>query len=462
MFPPQRLRKFGVLCPLVLLVLTAAWWFESWRGARAWEEAKAHAREAGVSLDRTDYTGPEIPDEENLLLNSVFLNELEKEGEDHLGQFLVKVGMRSDIDLLYEFDPSEGRPLEWEKVFKETSLQKLKEAVAPFEKRLDSLAEVILKGDHSPLPFEKGSAAEMNEIGHAASSVSSICLAFQDSAFLCLRLNKPVKALQRFKVADQLIRSLEGPSLFSLIISCGPGDRRFNLIWEGIRLRSWNAKQLEELKGMIPVEGRRELLAWVYGFEAALMTEVLETSDNALLTEDRVKPGFFSRYGPPGWQDQRKAYLIESTLRMIEFIKDGEFDRVEEIMDWLRDRRFPSPSVSLSVAGSLASLVEPVCQLPEAQARIAWIALSAEKQFSLSGQYPKTISELEGLEGISAAGLEDVGYRLGRDGTGVLRSGRKVSPKMVNPTGHLAGGFGRKNEGIILALFSHGIGSRVD
>ena len=76
MSKPQRLRRIAIRCFIVFVVLlTAAWVFENWRGAKAWEEAKERAEAEGVSVVRADYSGLEIPDEENLLMNEIFLKE---------------------------------------------------------------------------------------------------------------------------------------------------------------------------------------------------------------------------------------------------------------------------------------------------------------------------------------------------------------------------------------------------
>lgn len=51
---------------VVLLLGATGWGIQNWLGARAWEEARARAKAAGVSLVRADYAGPEIPEDEDL------------------------------------------------------------------------------------------------------------------------------------------------------------------------------------------------------------------------------------------------------------------------------------------------------------------------------------------------------------------------------------------------------------
>lgn len=81
----ERFRKVLVRGGLFVLVLLAGgWWFENWRGAKAWEAARARAEEAGMSLERADYARPEIPDDENLRLHPLFEKELGRQDEGRL------------------------------------------------------------------------------------------------------------------------------------------------------------------------------------------------------------------------------------------------------------------------------------------------------------------------------------------------------------------------------------------
>ncbi|MFT7304218.1 MAG: hypothetical protein ACI8UZ_003067, partial [Akkermansiaceae bacterium] len=143
-----RLRKFLLRGFLVLLVLLLAGWaFENWRGAKAWEEAQARAEKAGVSLVRADYAGPEIPDEENLLMDPVFLKELEDEGVDKLtgwGGLPEFSRKRSRFS-----QPATGEPAKYADYFDEALTEqeaqaRFAEAAEDFEARLDVLAGVIL------------------------------------------------------------------------------------------------------------------------------------------------------------------------------------------------------------------------------------------------------------------------------------------------------------------------------
>lgn len=84
----ERLRRVALRGSIALILLLLAGWFvENLRGAKAWEEAQARAEAAGMSLNRADYAGTEIRDEDNLLLKPEFKVEFEMEESARLREW---------------------------------------------------------------------------------------------------------------------------------------------------------------------------------------------------------------------------------------------------------------------------------------------------------------------------------------------------------------------------------------
>lgn len=218
----QRLRRYAFRFLIILMVLlVAGWLYENRRGAVAWDEAKARAKAAGMSLKRGEYAGPKIPDEENLLLKPEFVKELEMDEETGPRGWgaMLKLGKR----FVEGGRPHEGATTgyrDWfnEEITESEARQRVVEASREVEERLTILGKVILETPVHQI-FAKGEATgEFFENTEWTTSIVGFTRCFSDSAVLAIRSENGALALDRVRGLCRLSEVSSGSSLISLLV----------------------------------------------------------------------------------------------------------------------------------------------------------------------------------------------------------------------------------------------------
>ena len=397
-----KIRKILLRALLVLLASGfAGWLFENWRGAKAWEEAKARAEAAGVSLVRADYAGPEIPDEENLLLNPVFAEEFEKEGEDRLREWASLPGVDGKGYRIQGPRPWNGTSADYRNYFKDElsedeARDRLAEFASEFEERLDRLAEVILETPIHPIFEVEEVTGELFDGTKWIFPIQCFSRSFKDSALLAVRRGESDKGLQRVAVLFRLAEMTAGPSLVSVLVSNSIKSLGLSLIWEGIRLRCWTDTQLKEISTLCSEPNYHENLIRSLAFEAAFGREFLMSEDIPEFLGDQRRgiSGWYDYGGPQGWRDQRKAFLVTFHLELIEILKERDFERLRKISETQADRGLSPLAAIKGELSIIPNCIPGACWMPKSNQRIARIALEAERLFLQEGKYPDRLQEL--------------------------------------------------------------------
>jgi len=245
-------KSLKILTVLVLL-LSAAWIIENWRGQRAWNKAKDRAAQAEVSLDLANSQPPKIPDDENLLKNDHFSHEWSGHVEPRLARWseLDLPGTKAEIGNMGTNSVRE-RTVACAEFFEEPlseegAVKRLNEASSELQMHLDQLTAIILSYPGHPLfnypPTEKDPQPPMLEPLNIRKITESIC----DQATLNLRTRKPQKAIGNIHVINILVDIISGPPIFHHLISTAVRAQTQSIIWEGLRLQAWEESQLQEL-----------------------------------------------------------------------------------------------------------------------------------------------------------------------------------------------------------------------
>ena len=100
----------------LIVLVGGGWVLENGRGNRAWEEAQARAKEAGVPLVRSAYADRSVPDERNLLTNRVFRSEFHRPEKEHLKSWFELPGIDGNPGYL---SPSSGQTVNYQRLFVE-------------------------------------------------------------------------------------------------------------------------------------------------------------------------------------------------------------------------------------------------------------------------------------------------------------------------------------------------------
>lgn len=401
----ERLRRVALRGSIALILLLLAGWFvENLRGAKAWEEAQARAEAAGMSLNRADYAGTEIRDEDNLLLKPEFKVEFEMEESARLREWrkMLRLG-NPNID---GSRPHQGVATGYRKWFREeiteSEAQKsVVEAAKEVEERLATLSSVILETPvHSV--FAKGEATQdFMESTEWTLPILGFTKCFEDSGVLAIRQGNGELALERIRALCRLSQMTQGSSLISLLISNAMKSKAMGLVWEGLLFRVWDDAQLTVLQSEFSDLKYEERLERAIAFEAAWGIEYLsfiELGGEGITGVKITEPdSFLNSYyygGLQGWKDRRRAIIIDGALGLLEVFRTRDFEG-------LKKERNPNPSPyspMYAVAGAhllISGTLNGGAWRPATESRICRIALAAERAFLKDGTYPKNISGLE-------------------------------------------------------------------
>lgn len=410
----KRLLKISLA--FVALIL-AAWFFENWRGARAWKKAQERAHTAGLSLDLADFVKAPIPDNENLLKNPEFLHEWNGKTEPRLGRF-----SRMKIPGLARYfssstSPDTGKSVDYRKFFdeeasEEEALKRLQELTLPFKTRLDQLTEIILSypvhdlGSYA-VPTPETLSPELN-----IENILKLMGAFRDQAILSLRLGNPETALRYIECLDRLKNTFCKGAVINALVGWNLEQTIDGIIWEGIRLHAWNARQLQDLTAILQKTDHLQILDQTLRFELIynlhsldLIREIAEYHQTAwsglwgVPVEVTLKDEFLlylKTGGPSGWNLQRKAITVNMVLDFLEAPK-------KEQLTYTPPKTINADDVETNYSpfglaeefGEFFHSYRGLALKNTTLTRIALLGIALEQHFLKTGSYPASLDHLE-------------------------------------------------------------------
>lgn len=345
-----RIRRSYVWGLVVILVLIAGFYvFENRRGAREWAAAQARAEAVGMSLVRSDYAGSEIPDEENLRKNEVFMEALEDASAGRFGDWWKLFADTSDQKGSQDGrrrlpdrmrsgpknHPGTGIIREYRDFFGadltgEEALGLLTERSREINARLDDLAGVLLKTPAHQIFANEVARGELFGNSEWSFPMQSLALCLADSARLSMRSGDLDRALVLIKALDRLSRITVTPASVDFIISGSIAKIKMILIWEGLLLKKWSSAQIEELETLLSERDWGDEYSRVIGYRAAFNLELL-----SVYLDDNIRPQtyqdgrshslstWFAIGGPKGWDDRRRAFITNFHLDCLSSVEAG-------------------------------------------------------------------------------------------------------------------------------------------
>ncbi len=424
----RRLRRFLFRSVIALIVLIGVYWiFENWRGAKAWEEAKARIDEAGVSIVRADYAGPEIPEEDDLLKNLIFIAEFDHEREDAQKGWRMLFAEKRFGSFS---SPGRGKLGNYRDYFEtvmteDEARQRMAEEASAFEDRLSALAEVILEKPVYQV-FARGATdlaiweSDLHVVG-----VQGLIEGYQSSALMAIRSGNSTLAVERIQTLDRVIKISNAPSLVDALVAQVGVKIMTTIIWEGLQREVWCLEQIERLKVILTDHDLKQPYLKSLKHELAWGLESLDSLDEAEVQLEEMGGGvaggiaaWLGFGGPQGWQDRRKVLLTNTYLDLIEIVESGKLRETEELLAELPKNQF-SPMAVARMAAQAGIFSSERYAESCAIKRIALLALECERERLVSGSYPKSLNDLElsfPISDMTDPDERDLQYELGPNG----------------------------------------------
>lgn len=404
-------RSFKILIAIAIII-GIAWFVENLKGEREWTKAKERAAKMDVSLDLKDYKAREISDSENLLKNPDFLREWNGEVDPELRMWtymglegIVSRGIRSPRH--YEGTPTDFLQYVEDETNERTAIAKLSQAGAEVETRLNRLTQLILSFPTHDLSPRHYSLIEQREIAQEILSGKKMVKCMKDQAILAIRRGEPNIALRNCLAIHALAQSFASPDQIHLLVSNAYLKLLQSIIWEGIYFKQWSSSDLKVLASLTPIEVQTELLTKAYSYDAAFINATAEEESELrkkefesygkteeLTSKDHIEE-WIHFGGLRGWQQTRKAYVINAILDRVEGRDDWKW-QAQPVFTLDDDQEF-SFSPLTQVKKMARYLDGPISSIYEhaVKARLCRLAIAAE-QFRLTNRrYPKDIYELD-------------------------------------------------------------------
>ena len=413
LFVDQSLGVKNFFCRLFWFVVILAvlffggWGFENWRGGSEWRKSKERAARMGVSLKLEDYAAEEIPEGESLMEDPVFLAEWNGEIEPVLDRIthmaLEGVGTKGvRAGAVWRGKPFDYRQYFEEEISEAEAVRRLDKIYQPIATRLEKLGQVVLAKPKQGLGVRTEDIFEPNGVLR----LKKIANAFQEFARISLRKGEPEKAVWAYEVIVRLGENFSEPALIDLLVSNsvkGLGDR---IIWDGIWLHKWDRKQLNRLAALIQTDPDYDALEKTLKYEAASVSPLMDQAeemhqkwrelwdgDDPSELRDRVADWMAYR-GPSGWQDWRKATMLNAYLDSFNQRPEWEAPGKKGMVYSDKDKRPLHPlSAVRSTEEQMGGLLSSV-QERTTLSRLARIAIELEKYRLQKKRYPESLDEL--------------------------------------------------------------------
>ncbi|MDB4265983.1 hypothetical protein N9889_00010 [bacterium] len=401
----RRLLWFVVILTVLFF---GGWGFENWRGGSEWRKAQERAARMGVSLDLADYAAEEIPEGESLMEDPTFLAEWNGEIEPVLDRITsmklegVKTrGIRSG-------SVWKGEAMGYRQYFEEEmsgaeAVRKLDEIYRPVAARLEKLGKVVLEKP----PQGQGARSDIFLRSEAILRLLKTGNAFQEFARLSLRKGDSKKAVWACEAIVQFGDHFAESALIDLLVSYLVKRDSEKAIWDGIWLRKWTGQDLDRLAALIPTDPDYDSLEKALRYESAMASwfvDQAEELDRKILDDAGKKYGindppslgdrvsYWTTYqGPSGWQDWRKATMLNVWLDLLKQRSAWETSGKEspEFSGFETSRFHPLVWVR-NMQGHEGGLIAKV-QKQATRSRLARIAIELEKYRLQERDYPESL-----------------------------------------------------------------------
>jgi|GEM_PF-2789730 len=407
----RRVIWFGLILTVLFFGI---WGFENWRGGSEWRRAKERAARMQVSLDLGDDPGKAVPEGGSLMEDGIFLAEWE-------GQIDPPLARVADMELegvktrgINSGSLARGKSFRYSQYFEEgvgekKAVRRLGKIYQPIAERLERLGKVVLKKPQQDLWSESDGLIDFGTIFR----LKGMTNAFGEFARISLRRGDSEKAGWACEVLARLRENSCEPALINLLISHSIDRVRDEIIWEGIRLHRWDRGDLDRLAALVQAGPDYEGLEKALRYEAAITESFVEGAEerNVELLED---PGvswkdldletlderlrnWTSFQGPAGWQNWRKATMLNGVLYLLEgregWDRPGEGRVVTGDLNAFEKSRFHPLLWVRGIRGSgVDSLVS--VQRQATRGRLARIAIELERYRLKKRRYPASLDEM--------------------------------------------------------------------
>jgi hypothetical protein len=418
-----KLWKKVLQAILAVLILGAVGWgVQSWLRARAWQEARARAEAAGVSLVRSDYAGPDIPEDEDLLKNPIFAEELGKEEKERLGEWERLAGDDSG-EIRSFLGPGSGETVDYREWFgEEMSREEARERLAGLardeEARIERVLQVLLSHPRHRFFARADALGDSAGIEKQLESFYGLRDSLADSALMALRSGEGARALRRIEGLDHLRTGLEGPSMLSFVMSLGFLGQELPLIWEGLRLRAWDERHLARLSGLLEEVDVLATVSECLKFETAFF---VESCDDLRRADGSADEGWdltewLLLRGPKKDSEREKTRAVQGYLDLIEITDTRDRGALSAFYGSFQNgERDGEDSLAFTVLRATTGIVETLFEVTQQELVIARAMVAIERYFLLHGTYPESLSKLD--PGLPLAGLA---YQMGPGGRPVI------------------------------------------
>ena len=428
----------------LMVILVALWIFENRRGAEEWALAQERASDKGVFLERSDYAGAEIPDEENILKDQVLQVALEDASAGGLGDWwdlFADASLRKSTRLAPITEIGMGVIRDYRDFFsdalsEEEAQTRLVNRSRKVDERLDTVADLIhakpphqifAKGDAEGKLFE--ASAFPNGPQFLPLVKCMIC-----STRLSIRTGDSVRALKMIKVIDRLSRTTMSPERIDFLQSGLMSHLVITSLWEGLRFERWSVEQIEALEVLLSERDWRDDYRHSLEYQLAFQLELLNTFLKGDLRPQTYQDGrshilstWLAIGGPRGWDNRRRAFVTNFYLDLISDVESGAIPDPSQL-----ENRFGESTLSplyyrhyhLDTEWMMYRSFESL----EMRKRLALIALALEKEKLSTGRYADELSHLNEdleLEDISDPKRPKLRYQLGPDGRPEIWSARE-------------------------------------
>ena len=298
----------------------------------------------------------------------------------------------------------------------ERAVARLTEAAGGIEQRLNPFTEIILSFPVRDLTPRYDSLLEGVGATSEVTKLNGFVTALQDQALLALHRGEADLALRNCRAIDRLARSFSAPDLVHHLVAESFGKVVQTIIIDGIRLQAWEMGHLADLSEILSEGLKKQQLIGAFSYEAALVPSSIEDARairgkiSDVITEAfdlppdeppslRVRLQEWIHFdGPRGWEQRRKALVLNSILDLIESVNEWEWKRVDPVvidMDEASEERFSfDPLAEVRDAGRTYSNSISAAIKHASRARLCQLAIHLEMFRLEHGDYPLTIMDL--------------------------------------------------------------------
>ena len=408
-------RRFCWLVLILAVLFFGGWGFENIRGGGEWRKAKERAARMGVSLKLEDYAAEEIPEGERLMEDPVFLAEWNGEIEPELGVMaqmgLEGINPKGRTGALI----SKGQSLDYRQYFEEKlsedeAVRRMGKTYKPVATRLKKLGKVIMEKPVQDLGMRTD---DYTEAPNSMNRLLKVSLSFRDLAQLSIKQGDSKRSLWACEVIARLAENFSKPAFYELLTSESALLIIRPIIWDGIRLHHWTEEDLDRLSALLSPEAEFLAIEEALKFEASLTEKAVAQAEKShrqmneafsdFLKEDQ--PSFTDHIrswmhyrGPEGWQNWRKATVLNDVLDAIDqrpTWSDSGYSSITMTLDaaFIGNESFHPLSAFQSGRGYESQMVGLALRWASMR-RVIRIGIELERFHLRKGHYPETLDEV--------------------------------------------------------------------